>query len=75
MRFREDNPSDLDRARVLVSEWRDRNPQGTADQMVAELGGGFHKDYGPVLRAVLFADGQRRARRVTGVTPDARDTR
>ncbi len=68
MRFREDNPADLERARAAVAAWRDQNPAGTGDQLVAALGPGFHPDYGPVLRAVLFAADRHRAREVTGVT-------
>ena len=55
MRFREDNPGDLGRARAAVATWRDQNPAGTPEQLVAALGAGFHRDYGPVLRALLFA--------------------
>ena len=55
MRFREDNPADLDRARAAVAQWREQHPAGTADQLTAALGSQFHPDYGPVLRAMLFA--------------------
>ena len=54
MRYREDKPADLDRARAAVAEWRKQNPAGTADQLTAALGPQFHPGYGPVLRAVLF---------------------
>src|ERR1022692_3467678 len=54
MRYREDKPADLDRARAAVTEWRKQNPAGTADQLTAALGPQFHPRYGPVLRAVLF---------------------
>ncbi len=54
MRFREDNPADLDRARTAVAQWREQNPAGTQDQLLAALGPQFHPDYAPVLRAVLF---------------------
>jgi len=67
VRFREDKPEDLDRARAAVAAWREQNPAGTAGQLVAALGGQFHRDYGPVLRAVLFAVDRGRARRITGV--------
>jgi len=67
VRFREDNPEDLERARGGVAAWRDQNPEGTADQLVAALGAGFHRDYGPVLRALLFAADRHRARAVTGI--------
>jgi hypothetical protein len=42
-------------------------PEGTAEQLVAALGDEFHRDYGPVLRAVLFAVDRHRARQVTGI--------
>ena len=67
MRFREDNPRELARARAAVAAWRDQNPAGTAGQLVAALGGQFHRDYGPVLRAVLFATDRHRARGITGI--------
>jgi hypothetical protein len=55
VRFREDKPGDLDRARTAVREWRERHPQGTAEQLVCDLAGEFHPDYAVVLRGVLFA--------------------
>ena len=54
MRFREDNPEDLDRARTAVAQWREQNPAGTENQLLAALSPQFHPDYTPVLRAVLF---------------------
>jgi hypothetical protein len=54
MRFREDHPADLDRARTAVAQWREQNPAGTEDQLLTALGPQFHPDYAPVLRAVLF---------------------
>ncbi|MGD0607489.1 MAG: hypothetical protein ABSA53_28390 [Streptosporangiaceae bacterium] len=54
MRFREDHPEDLDRARAAVAQWREQNPAGTEGQLLAALGPQFHPDYTPVLRAVLF---------------------
>ena len=54
MRFREDNPAVLERARAAVAQWREQNPEGTDDQLTAALGPQFHPDYGPVLRAMLF---------------------
>jgi hypothetical protein len=54
MRFREDNPADLERARAAVARWRQQHPAGTEDQLTAALGPQFHPDYGPVLRAMLF---------------------
>jgi len=54
MRYREDKPEDLDRARAAVAQWREQNPAGTEGQLLAALGPQFHRDYVPVLRAVLF---------------------
>ena len=67
MRFREDNPADLARARTAVTAWRDQNPAGTGGELVAAVGRQFHPDYGAVLRAVLSALGRHRAREVTGI--------
>jgi hypothetical protein len=55
MRFREDKPADLERARTAVAQWREQNPAGTQDQLTAALGSQFPSGYGPVLRGVLFA--------------------
>jgi hypothetical protein len=55
MRYREDKPEDLDRARAAVAAWREQHPQGTDEQLVADLGSQFHPDYGVVLHALLFA--------------------
>jgi hypothetical protein len=55
VRFREDKPADLARARAAVAAWHEKNPRGIADDMVADLGSDFNKDYAPVLRSVLFA--------------------
>jgi len=74
VRFREDKPEDLARARAAVATWRERHPQGTADQLVADLGCQFHPDYGVVLRSVLFAFDRHQARQVTG-TGTAEDAR
>ena len=67
MRFRENRPEDLIRARAAVAPWREQYPQGTAEQLVGDLGGQFHRDYGPVLRAVMFAFDSHRAKTTTGV--------
>jgi hypothetical protein len=67
VRFRDDNPADLARARSAVTGWRDQNSAGTGDELVAAVGRQFHQDYGVVLRAVLFAVDRRRAREVTGI--------
>jgi hypothetical protein len=75
-RFREDKPADLDRARTTVAAWRDQNPAGTDQEMLAAFGRQFHRDYAVVLRAVLFAVDRHRARQVTGLaTRTARATR
>jgi hypothetical protein len=65
MRFRENSPEDLARARVEVAAWRDQHPAGTGEELVAALGHRFHRDYRPVLRAVLFAVDRHRAHQVT----------
>jgi hypothetical protein len=54
MRYREDKPGDLVRARGAV-QWREQNPAGTANELIAALGSQFHSDYCPVLRGTLFA--------------------
>jgi hypothetical protein len=51
VRFREDKPEDLDRARAAMAEWRAQNPAGTREQMLTALSPGFHRDYGAVLSA------------------------
>jgi hypothetical protein len=65
VRFRENNPEDLVRARAEVAAWRARHPAGTGEELVAALGRRFHQDYAPVLRAVLFAVDRHRAHQVT----------
>jgi len=67
VRFRENKPEDLTRARAEVAAWRRQHPQGTADQFVADVGARFHKDYGPVLRAVLFALDSHQAKITMGI--------
>jgi hypothetical protein len=66
MRFREDNPAELARARAAVASWRDQNPTGNAEELIAAIGHRFHRDYDVVLRAMLFAVDRHRARQVTG---------
>ena len=68
MRYRENKPEDLMRARVAVAAWRDQHPQGTAEQLVQDLGGQFHRNYGVVLRAVLFAVDSHAAKTATGLS-------
>lgn len=68
MRFRDDNPAEQARARAAVAAWRDQNPAGNAEELIAVIGHRFHCDYDAVLRAMLFAADRHRARQVTGVT-------
>ena len=68
VRFREDRPEDLIRARAAVAAWRQQHPQGTTRQLVADLGGQFQPDYGPVLGAVLYAVDSHGAKITTGVS-------
>ena len=75
MRFRDDHPKDLDRARAPLWAWRDENPAGTPEQLIAALGSQFHRDYGVALRGLLFAADRHRAREITGTgTADPRRT-
>jgi hypothetical protein len=68
MRYRENTPEELKRARTAVAAWRGRYPQGTVEQLVHDLGGQFHRDYGVVLRAVLFAVDLHAAKITTGLS-------
>ena len=77
MRFRDENLADLTRVRTAVAAWRDQNPAGIGDELVAAAGRHFHPDYGVVLRAVLLAVDRHRAREVTGIAtglPVSRDS-
>lgn len=67
MRFREEKPGDLDRARAAVAAWREEHPAGTDADLIAAVGPAFHPDWAVVLRGVLFAVDRHRVRRVTGV--------
>ena len=67
VRYREDTPGELARARAAVAAWRDRNPAGTAEDLIATIGHQSHWDYRVVLRAVLFAIDRHRARQITGI--------
>jgi len=67
VRFRDDNPADLARARAAVTAWRDQNPAGMGDELVTAVGRQFHPDYGVVLRAVLFAVDRHREHELTGI--------
>jgi hypothetical protein len=68
MRFRDERPGDLDRARAAAAAWRDQNPEGTPEDLIAAVGCQFHLDYAVVLRGVLFAVDRHRARQITGHT-------
>ncbi|MGH3191689.1 MAG: hypothetical protein ACRDPY_34575 [Streptosporangiaceae bacterium] len=68
MRFSEDTPAEQARARTEVAAWREQDPGGTAEEMVAALLPGFHKDYGPFLRSVLFRMDDERRPRDAGTT-------
>jgi hypothetical protein len=72
VRYREDTPGDLAKARAAVATWRDRNPAGTGEDLIGAIGHQFHRDYGVVLRAVLFAVDRHRARQVTGDSAEER---
>jgi hypothetical protein len=67
VRFREDTPEDLARARAEVAAWRAEYPAGTGEQLVAALGHRYHKDYAPVLRAMLFAVDRHRSHQITSL--------
>ena len=67
VRYREDTPGELARARAAVAAWRDRNPAGTGEELIATIGHQFHQDHGVVLRAVLFAVDRHRAHQDTGI--------
>lgn len=72
MRYREDTPGELIRARAAVAAWRDRNPAGTGEDLLATIGHEFHRDYDVVLRAVLFALDRHCARQITGIRAEGR---
>ena len=72
MRYRKDTPELLARARAAVPAWRDQNPAGTGEALVAAIGHQLHRDYGVVLRALLFAVERHRARQVTGIRGEER---
>jgi hypothetical protein len=72
VRYREDTPGELARARAAVAAWREGNPAGTGEDLVFAIGHHFHRDYGVVLRAVLFAVDRHRARQVTGIRAEDR---
>jgi hypothetical protein len=72
-----DTPREQDRARTAVAEWRAGNPGGTVEQMLAAIGPGFHKDYGPLLRGTWHLLAEREAQdrldAGTSVSTDAED--
>ena len=70
VRYREDTPGELTRARAAVAAWRDRNPAGVGENLLDAIGHQFHRDYGVVLRAVLFAVDRHRACQLTGVSAE-----
>jgi hypothetical protein len=72
VRYREDTPGELARARATVAAWRNRNPTGTGEEMLAATGRQFHQDYSVVLRTVLFAVDRRLVRQVTGIPAEER---
>jgi hypothetical protein len=67
VRFREANPEDLARARAEVAAWRAQHPAGTGEELMTALGHRYHRDYAPVLRAVLFTADRHRARQITSL--------
>lgn len=67
VRYHEDTEEELVRARAAVTTWRNRNPAGTGEEPLAAVGDQFYRDYGVVLRAVLFAVDRHRARQVTEI--------
>jgi hypothetical protein len=68
MRYRDWKSSDLDRAKRAMRDWRGENPQGNAEQLIADIAEQFHPDYGVVLRGLLFAVDRQTARRLTPST-------
>ncbi len=67
VRYCEDTPGVLARARAAVAAWRDRNPAGTGEDLLAAIGHQFHRDYGVVLRVVLSTVDRHRARQITSL--------
>ena len=68
MRYRDDKPETLERARTAVAAWREQHPDGTYEQLVYDLGPDFPDGYGPVLRSVLFSIELHQAKIATGVS-------
>jgi hypothetical protein len=67
MRFRDEKPGDAERARAVVAAWRDANPAGTEEQLLAEVAPQFRPEWAVVLRCTLFAVDRHRSRVVTGI--------
>jgi hypothetical protein len=61
VRFRDERPADLDRARAAVAAWRAENPDGTREELVAAAGPEFPAGFEVVLRGVLVAVDRDRA--------------
>jgi hypothetical protein len=59
------------RIQADVAAWREQNPGGTSEDLVAAIGCQFHPDYGVVLRALLFAADRHQAHAITGATGSA----
>ena len=73
MRYREDSTEAQACARQAVAAWREQHPDDTAEEMLAAIGGDFHPDYGPVLRACLFRQQLRDPQVAAGVTIATRE--
>ena len=56
MRFRDDSPAELARARTAVASWRDQNPAGHADELIAAIGHRFHRDYDTVITRYILRE-------------------
>jgi len=67
VRFREHGEEDRARARDAVRAWREENPDGSPEQMLAGIGPCFRPDGGPVLRAMLFRADLRDAKVTMGI--------
>ncbi len=74
-RYRDNTPALQARAEKAVAAWRREHPQGTYDQLAADLAPDFPKGYAPVLRSLLFVLERHEARMVTGATITGRGAR
>jgi hypothetical protein len=68
VRYRDDKPGTRDRARKAVAAWREQHPDGTYEELVADLGPDFPDGYGPILRSMLFVIERHDAKILTGVS-------